>query len=68
MFSKYKLQQMGFDYIDTTRSYSHVMDSVICQGESEFRNAYAYGMGMILHFTEEYISQNEVDTDDFKPP
>jgi hypothetical protein len=59
---------MGFDYIDSARSYAQVLDSVTCRGSSQFRSAYAYGIGLLLNFSEEYIYSHDALDDDFKVP
>lgn len=59
---------MGFDYIDSARSYAQVLDSVSCSGRSQFRSAYAYGIGMLLNFSEEYIYSHDTLDEDFKVP
>ena len=47
---------MGFDYLDDTRIYADFLKSVEPSGLSQFREAYAYGMGMILEYNKQFIN------------
>ena len=66
--SKYKLQQMGFDFIDQDRNFEKVFEQVKPGGESQFRLAYAYGIGQMLEFNREYINNSTISQGDFVKP
>ena len=55
MLTKVKMHQMGFDFIDDTRLYEGFLRHVEPSGESLFKEAYAYGIGMMLQFNQEFI-------------
>ena len=69
MFSKYKLQHMGFDYIDKHRNYVDTLRKVTQpKGPSNFRQAYAYGVGMMLNYAVQYIEEADLFDENFKKP
>ena len=55
MLTKVKMHQMGFDFIDDTRLYEGFLRHVEPSGDSLFKEAYAYGIGMMLQFNQEFI-------------
>ena len=65
MISKYKLQKLGFDYLDQNKKYSEFLKEIEPAGKSNFKLAYAYGLGMLLDLNNEYI--DNADTNDKKP-
>lgn len=52
MLTKVKMHQMGFDYIDDTRLYADFLRWIEPSGKSHFREAYAYGIGMMLQYNK----------------
>ena len=68
--SKYKLQQMGFDKIDSRQDITTFLKSIsIPSGPSKIKEAYAYGMGLILDFNNTYCENiQDVHHDQFMNP
>ena len=56
MFSKYRLQKLGFDFVDQDREYFILLNSVCPSGPSNFREMYATGIGILLNFNQNYLS------------
>ena len=61
MISKYKLWQMGLDQFDSDRRYKNVLNQIKPNGKSNFREAYAFGIGMMLDFNKEYLMINDLN-------
>lgn len=55
MLTKVKMHQLGFDYLDDSRLYADFLRSITPSGQSKFREAYAYGLGMILQYNKQFI-------------
>ena len=58
MFTKYKLQQIGFDVLDEDSSHGKVLDAVTPFGPSKVREAYACGIGLTLNINKEFEDYN----------
>ena len=70
MLTKYRLHTLGFDDIDKTKIYQTFLSRVspLVDGPSTFRAAYATGMGLMMNYTLEYISEADIESPDFKKP
>jgi len=56
--SKYRLQNIGFDYIDKHQSFKYSLIQCNPEGQCLFRQAYAYGIGMLMDFNKTYLTEN----------
>ena len=68
MFTKKELQKLGFDFVDQSNSFSAVLTNVNAAGAPVFKQAYAYGLGMILNFNQEYIARSDLESLEFRKP
>lgn len=65
MLSKAELKKIGFDKIDKHRDYANLMDQVQPSGESSIKEAYAFGIGMILNFNRYYLYNHSLKALEF---
>lgn len=51
MFGKAQLKQIGYNKIDKTREYFNTLNAIThSQSPTSWREAYAYGLGMMMQF------------------
>lgn len=66
MFTKYKLQTMGFDKADQSKSYQQMLEGLEPGESDNFVSAYSCGLGMLVDFHQQYARQ--VSDDSFYTP
>ena len=59
---------MGMDQLDSDKRYATLLKKFKPGGISNFRQAYAYGIGLMLDFNKEYIMTHDVNKVNFKEP
>ena len=53
------MNELGYDFIDVSRSWYDCLKNVKPSGPSHFREAYAYGVGMMLEYNRAYLKSND---------
>ena len=53
---------------DDQKNYEGILQTVNSKGSPSFRQAYAYGLGMILNLNQDYLEIMNPFDEDFKKP